>query len=127
MRTAGLIDVMTVVSFLSATPGERMGEPRTASTWPQHSDFVQSDTTYFILGSTCLKFSVASYISENNLSLGDGYQVKRRVFFFLRLGCLALVLQRHFTRNNIISTDLLTPHGHHPFSSIPAGYVLEVA
>ena len=57
----------------------------------------------------------------------DGYQVKRRVFFFLRLGCLALVFQRHFTRNNIISIDLLTPHGHHPISSIPAGYVLEFA
>ena len=86
MRTAGLIDVMTVVSFLSATPGERMGEPRTASTWPQHSDFVQSDTTYFILGSTCLQFLVASYISENNLSLEMGIKLSGAFVFFCDSG-----------------------------------------
>lgn len=70
----------------------------------------------------------------------DWYQGERRRFFlstrvfgfgsrvfFLRLGYLALILQRHYTRNNMISTGLLTPPGHHPISSIPAGYVLEVA
>lgn len=59
--------------------------------------FVQPDTTHFILGSTCLQFSVASYISENNLSLEIGIKVSGAFHFFLRFGCLALVLQRHCT------------------------------
>ncbi|KIJ99040.1 hypothetical protein K443DRAFT_189073 [Laccaria amethystina LaAM-08-1] len=42
----------------------------------------------------CQQFSVASYISENNLSLEIGIKQSEQRVFFLRLGCLALVLQR---------------------------------